>query len=379
MIPPARRRRMHVLKSLRRGERGQVLILAALTIPVLLGMAGMAVDVGSYSSERRTLQNAADAIALAAAQELPDVSDTQNVADTWAAKNGIDPADMQVIITGGNTAPAVQVIITESHEFSFVRAIGINDAAVGGKAKAVKVSLGGNDGIVPWAVENSVIGSVPWGQEIVLKYDANNADSGNFGPIRADGSGSDDYETAATFGSDSTLCSSGATTCTVSACPGGYPEDCGETSPECDGSQCPPKTGNVIGGTRDAVDYRINYTSPNCDTFDEVFTDPDGDDVFLLDADCNPWAGPGVCDTATELCSRRVFIIPVINDYPNGSSEPVTVLRFALVFLEGYGDGSCIGSSCEIVARFVQAEITTGGLSGIYEEDAPIKFIRLTE
>ena len=67
----------NVRKLLRRRERGQVLMMAALLLPVLLGMAGMAVDVGSYASDRRQLQNAADSIALAAAQELPDEGDAQ--------------------------------------------------------------------------------------------------------------------------------------------------------------------------------------------------------------------------------------------------------------------------------------------------------------
>ena len=37
----------------RRRERGQVLVIAAILLPVLLAMAGMAIDVGSYASERR--------------------------------------------------------------------------------------------------------------------------------------------------------------------------------------------------------------------------------------------------------------------------------------------------------------------------------------
>jgi hypothetical protein len=136
----------------------------------------------------------------------------------------------------------------------------------------------------------------------------------------------------------------------------------------------------MIGPTRTAVDHRINYTSASCDTFDEVFSDTDGDGVSTLDPDCNPWTdGPGHCDTPTDICSRRVFIIPVINEYPNGSSEPVTVLRFALVFLEGYSNGRCGGSFCEIRARFAKANLTTGGLSGVYDESALVHFIRLTE
>ncbi|HJR71201.1 MAG TPA: pilus assembly protein TadG-related protein [Gammaproteobacteria bacterium] len=56
----------------RRRERdgGQVLVLFALSITVLFGAAGLAFDIGRFYSERRFLQNAADAAALAAANAL---------------------------------------------------------------------------------------------------------------------------------------------------------------------------------------------------------------------------------------------------------------------------------------------------------------------
>src|SRR4029078_9397226 len=60
--------------ALRRPQRdsspGQVLVLFALGITVLFAAAGMAFDVGRFYSERRFLQNAADAAALAAANAL---------------------------------------------------------------------------------------------------------------------------------------------------------------------------------------------------------------------------------------------------------------------------------------------------------------------
>ncbi len=355
-------------------------MLAALLLPVLLGMTGMAVDAGSYASDRRALQNAADAIALAAAQELPDAGAAQAVADEWAARNNIDPSLITVTVSGGSTAPAVRIAISRGHDFAFIRALGVTQKAVEASAKGVKVSLGGGDGIVPWAVEDQVLTSVPFGQEIIIKYDANNPQNGNFGPIRVDGSDSAAYQDAVTFGSDSVICVVGTAGCLTSTCPGTYPSTCSETSPECDGPECRTKPGNMTGPTRNAVDHRMAYTSAACNTFDETFSDPDNDGVHTLASDCNPWVdGPGRCDSTTDLCSRRVFIIPVIDEYPNGSSAPVNVLRFALVYLEGYPSGQCGGSFCEIKARFVQAELTTGGLSGTYDEDALVHFIRLSE
>jgi hypothetical protein len=73
-----------------------------------------------------------------------------------------------------------------------------------------------------------------------------------------------------------------------------------------------------------------------------------------------------------------VIIIPVIDEFGNGSSDPVEIQRFAILFLEGY-DGSCTGSSCDIEARFVNANVTTGALAGAYDADAPIQFAKLIE
>jgi hypothetical protein len=61
--------------------RGQVLVIVALGIIVLLAMAGVAIDVGRLMAERRHMQTAADAAALAACQSLKDGA----VADVAAA------------------------------------------------------------------------------------------------------------------------------------------------------------------------------------------------------------------------------------------------------------------------------------------------------
>lgn len=63
--------------------RGQVLVIVALGIIVLLALAGIAVDVGRLMAERRHMQTAADAAALAACQSLKDGA----VADVAAAIN----------------------------------------------------------------------------------------------------------------------------------------------------------------------------------------------------------------------------------------------------------------------------------------------------
>jgi hypothetical protein len=364
----------------RKRERGQVIVIAALLIPILLGMTGMAIDIGTYTDERRDLQNAADAIALAAAQELPDETAATTVAQSWATKNDIDATELTVTVSGGTTAPKVTVVIDREHQFHFMRVVGITDKDVGARAAALKVSFGGGAGIVPWSVTQATVDASGNGSLVTMKYDATGANVGNFGAIRIDGSGSSTYETSVKYGSTTVACAETAANCTPGSCPGSYPNVCAETSPECDGSECTPETGNLTGGTRDGVDFRMDYTSEECDTIDEAFGPVDADGLYNLNPDCNPWTdGPGKCLTNTSICSRRVIIIPVVDTFGSGASDPASVQRFALVFLEGYEDGKCQGNSCEIQGRFIKADLNPRGLAGTFDPDASIHFARLSE
>ncbi len=345
--------------SVGRGETGQVLILFALLIPVLLGMAALAIDLGSYSAERRTLQNAADAIALAAAQELPDQGDAEATAIEWADKYGYAAGQVTVVtlpVSTSNPNPSVRVTIGQTHEFSFMKALGINNAQVEASAKAVKTSPGGTGNVVPWAVLESTRDSVDPGDAVSLKYDSQSATNGNFAAIRLDGNGSSVYRDSLEGGSSSLVCASDA-------------EGCSETSPVCDGSTCQTETGNLVGSTKAGVDYRINNTDAYCDTFDEVFTEL-SDGEFALAPECNPWI-------AGSYTSLRVIILPVITSLCNGSCD-ITVTGFSLFWLDGYSGGKCIGSSCEIEGRFISADVTMGALIGHYDPNS-LHYTRLVE
>ena len=56
--------------AMRKNEKGQTLVLAALALTVLLGFAGLAVDMGVLRYERRLQQTAADAAAVAGASNI---------------------------------------------------------------------------------------------------------------------------------------------------------------------------------------------------------------------------------------------------------------------------------------------------------------------
>ncbi len=68
-----------------RGQRGQVLVIVALALVALVAFVGLAVDVGYWYGERRHMQNAADAGALAGAYQLCYEADKSESAVTTAA------------------------------------------------------------------------------------------------------------------------------------------------------------------------------------------------------------------------------------------------------------------------------------------------------
>jgi hypothetical protein len=344
-------------KKRNNGERGQV----------FGGMTAIAVDLGSYATERRDLQNAADAIALAAAQELPNGDAAQEVADEWAEANGIDPATMTVTIIpqgSGEPNPKVEVSIERDHAFIFARLIGVTSAGVGASATAIKTSVAGGDGIVPLSITEEELAELGYGDLGILKYDAQNIEQGNTSPIRIDDPGSgnctttDNYCRGVKEGSQNVVCASGA------------------DATYCDGpTTAQTETGNKVGPTRTAINHRLEGTDVHCDEFEEVFEDDpttSDADMYHLVNECNPFLSGG-------YPSYRVLIIPVINSLCNGSCT-VTIVDFALFFLEGYArPNSCTGNTCEVMGRFVRVEQNVGLLAGTFNPEASLIFVRLVQ
>jgi len=75
--------------SRRRGDdRSAVLVIVALLLPLIMGTAALVIDVGFWYLTQAQLQAAADAVALAGAQQLPSSpSSAQAYAQSLAARN----------------------------------------------------------------------------------------------------------------------------------------------------------------------------------------------------------------------------------------------------------------------------------------------------
>src|SRR5438067_5203821 len=81
-------------------QRGQVLVIVAVMIVVLLGFTGLVSDVAWYEVNLMRIQRAADAAALAGVVYLPgNVAGAQTAAQQEAAKNGSANGAGRVTVT----------------------------------------------------------------------------------------------------------------------------------------------------------------------------------------------------------------------------------------------------------------------------------------
>ena len=165
-----------------RGPQGQVLVIFALSLVALMGIAGLAFDVGRFYSEKRFLQNAADAGALAVANALirgESQTDAQaegrdvlvrNLLGSPSGTPGLvaltpqfatgHPNEAQYLTSGIliDAVGDVRVAIKSDVSYTFGRVIGLGTAVVGGQAR---VKTKGD--LLPIAVRHYVNAPGPYG------------------------------------------------------------------------------------------------------------------------------------------------------------------------------------------------------------------------
>lgn len=111
-------------------EKGSVTLLVAMSMFLLLALIPALLDMGAVVTARAQAQNAADAAALAAAQELVTGGDPTNAAHVYASRN-------DAIVTGVEVS-GDSVTVTTSKECRLLWSgrLGIMVGPVRGKGKA---------------------------------------------------------------------------------------------------------------------------------------------------------------------------------------------------------------------------------------------------
>jgi Flp pilus assembly protein TadG len=164
----AARRLAARLPTARGDERGAVFVFTALMMVVLLGFAALTVDVGFAYQQQRQVQNGADAAALGAAQDLPDLTSTASDAESLTSSNlphgtfpwssCTDSSSLAVVdqttgcVSYDSSFTRVRVRVpTQSLPTFFGRVIGVNNFSTWAGATA-RVVTAGFGSIEPFAL-----------------------------------------------------------------------------------------------------------------------------------------------------------------------------------------------------------------------------------
>jgi len=119
-----------------RSDRGQATVLTLVFLVVLLGMAALVLDIGSWYRADRATQSTADAAALAGAQALPSSPTNANTLSLqYVTKNGGGSPSV-TFSTKYLTNDTVKVNVTKPAQGVFTKLFGVRTVTVGSHASA---------------------------------------------------------------------------------------------------------------------------------------------------------------------------------------------------------------------------------------------------
>jgi Flp pilus assembly protein TadG len=151
----------------RKSESGQALVLTALALVVLIGFAGLAIDMGALRYQKRLQQSAADAAAMAGASNLASTSGgvtagaqnasaTNGFTDTGGGQTSACTASGATVgtvcvqvnnppLSGPHTSDAkyVEALVAVVQPTYFMKIFGVSSEAITARAVATNVSGGG--------------------------------------------------------------------------------------------------------------------------------------------------------------------------------------------------------------------------------------------
>jgi Flp pilus assembly protein TadG len=184
---------MSSLRNRINSDSGQAFVFVAFTLMVLVGMAALVVDGGSWYRADRRLQTAADAAALGGAQELPlRQSQAQTVALDFAQRNyaGIPaptvafPNSGTIDVTATATAPGI---------FARIYGAAFNTVTVHAHAQAQVLAPGRLMNVAPIGVQRDFACAITnpscFGRPLTLSFDDDDVTRSKFGLLDLDRNG----------------------------------------------------------------------------------------------------------------------------------------------------------------------------------------------
>jgi hypothetical protein len=271
-------------------------VMIVLFLGVLMGCAAIVVDHGYWYLTKRQAQATADAVALAAAADLPSADMAVSDSSGYRQKNDW-PGKVVLSVSSVNSASdTVTAEATTNVPGFFAGIFGINNVDVGARATA---RIGSYSGwalnLAPWTLTEK---DLVWGKDLDLKVvPGDQYAPGNFGAINlivpkkaacADANGANDYRD---------LIENNIQSCLVE-----------------EGDMLDLKTGNMA--ILDAA-LQARGAINNFDPSSLIGYAPNGDPQL------------------TKLEDPNIVVIPIIDQFVNGS-HPVKVVNFAYFIITSW-------------------------------------------
>lgn len=286
-----------LVKKHLKNKKGNSSIIFLATSTILIASMALITDAGMMYLEKSKLQNAVDAVALAAVQEFRNGDGAMlDKAYEYASLNGVDPLGLEIVIPSADKS--ISVIAKKQVNFFFAKMFGMTDTVIQVKATAKAGAIVAANGIRPFAIEQQ---NFEYGRTYVLKKGAGEAYTGNYGALALGGTGSTVYKNNMMYG---------------------YFSDVKIGDLVKIGEDLETEPGNMAGPTYEGMKYLIEK-----DTNDHS-------DLSKLEANC-----------------ERLITVPVI-DYFDAGRSTVKIVGFAKFFID---DVVYDGGATEVTGRFVKS------------------------
>lgn len=264
--------KQYFIKRYLKNNRGTSIVIFALALIMITGMAALVLDIGDIAMEKAILSNSVDSAALAAAFELvTNKSNASNIAAEYVKKN--DSTLKSVTCTIDPDYRGIQVSATNNVKYYFANVFGFKNKDITSTAKARAENISALAGIRPIAVVQQTF---TYGRLYTLKEGGGGGQNGNYAPIDLGGTGAQIYQNNLENGYNGTIRI---------------------------GDIIYTETGDIAGPTNLAIQRLIGQCS---DTY-----------------------------TTYHLNCPRVIFLPVVNTLFVNGKKAIQVLGFATFFLEG--------------------------------------------
>lgn len=210
-------------------EGGSSILIFALLMVVMIGVAGLVIDMGILYEEKSSLHKTVNTAVLSGAQELINGdSEVREVVQKVLAKEG-EEESLKTINIERNDSYKLNVVLEKEVPLYFLKLFKLNSLKVSSSSSAELETMSQAAGAVPLGIDESI--PLEYMKEYDLKVDSGDSEYGNFGILALSGTGAMLYEQDLRNGYKNEIKA---------------------------GNILSTQTGNVSGKTIDAVNYRVN-------------------------------------------------------------------------------------------------------------------------